>query len=68
MNIQQAVAKAIARENIEFDEMVSVVRTIMSGNATSAQIAGLLVALNMKGETVDEVTAAASVMREIVIR
>ena len=67
MNIQQAVAKAIARENIEFDEMVSVVRTIMSGNATSAQIAGLLVALNMKGETVDEVTAAASVMRELAV-
>ena len=45
--------------------MLGVVREIMAGEATPAQIAGLLVALNMKGETIDEVSAAATVMREL---
>lgn len=67
MNIQSAIARAVAGEDIEFDDMVDVVRAIMSGAATPAQIAGLLVALNMKGETIDEVTAAASVMRELAV-
>ena len=40
-------------------------RTIMAGDATAAQIAGLLVALRMKGETIDEIAAAASVTREL---
>lgn len=65
MDIQQAIARAMAREDIAFDDMLSVVRSIMAGEATPAQIAGLLVALNMKGETIDEVTAAATVMREL---
>jgi anthranilate phosphoribosyltransferase len=67
MNIQKAIALAVVGENIEFDDMLDVVRAIMSGDATPAQIAGLLVALNMKGETIDEVTAAASVMRELAV-
>jgi len=67
MNIQNAIALAVVGENIEFDDMLDVVRAIMSGDATPAQIAGLLVALNMKGETIDEVTAAASVMRELAV-
>ena len=40
-------------------------QTIMQGEATSAQIGGLLVALRLKGESVDEITAAAEVMREL---
>ena len=67
MNIQNAIALAVVGDNIEFDDMLDVVRAIMSGDATPAQIAGLLVALNMKGETIDEVTAAASVMRELAV-
>lgn len=67
MNIQGAIAQAVAGKNIEFDDMLDVVRTIMSGDATPAQIAGFLVALSMKGETIDEVTAAASVMRELAV-
>ena len=65
MNIQQAIKQAIARQDIPFEEMLDVMREIMSGDATPAQIAGLLVALNMKGETIDEVSAAATVMREL---
>jgi anthranilate phosphoribosyltransferase len=45
--------------------MTSVMKAIMTGGATPAQIAGFLVALRMKGETVAEVAAAASVMREL---
>ncbi len=67
MNIQRAVAQTVAGKDIDFDDMLDVVRAIMSGDATPAQIAGLLVALSMKGETIDEVTAAASVMRELAV-
>ena len=65
MNIRQAIKQAIDREDIPFQDMLGVVREIMAGEATPAQIAGLLVALNMKGETIDEVSAAATVMREL---
>ncbi len=67
MDIQQAIATAVAGSDIGFDDMLEVVRQIMSGEATPAQIAGLLVALSMKGETVDEVCAAATVMRELAV-
>jgi anthranilate phosphoribosyltransferase len=46
--------------------MVSVMRQIMTGGASPEQIAGLLVALRMKGETLDEITGAVLVMRELV--
>lgn len=68
MQIQQAISRAVNGEDIEFDDMLGVVRSIMSGDTTPAQIAGLLVALSMKGETIDEVTAAATVMRELARR
>lgn len=45
--------------------MISVMRQIMTGNATAAQIAGFLVGLRMKGETLDEITGAVEVMREL---
>ncbi len=66
MNIQTALAKAVEGKDIAILDMEKVMRQIMTGGATSAQIAGLLVALRMKGETVDEITASASVMRELV--
>jgi anthranilate phosphoribosyltransferase len=63
--MQQAIKKVLAREDLTVDEMTAVMRTIMTGNATPAQIGGFLIGLRMKEETVSEITAAASVMREL---
>lgn len=65
MNIQQGLAKVIERQNLTTDEMISVMRQVMGGEATPAQIGGFLVALRMKGETIDEITGATMVMREL---
>jgi anthranilate phosphoribosyltransferase len=65
MDIKQAIAKVVERRDLTSDEMTSSMRAIMTGSATPAQIAGFLVALRMKGETVPEIAAAAAVMREL---
>ncbi|MCG6899796.1 MAG: anthranilate phosphoribosyltransferase [Gammaproteobacteria bacterium] len=65
MDITTAIATVIDRRDLEPDEMEMVMRQIMTGQATAAQIGGFLVGLRMKGETVDEITAAARVMREL---
>lgn len=65
MNIQQALAKLIERQDLTTQEMTLVMRQVMGGEATPAQIGGLLVALRMKGEAIDEITGAAQVMREL---
>ena len=65
MDMPAAIKAVTERKNLSVDEMTDVMRTIMTGEATPAQIGGFLVGLRMKGETVDEVTAAASVMREL---
>ncbi len=65
MNMQQAINQVLARHDLSSDEMTEVMRTIMTGGATGAQIGGFLIGLRMKGETVTEIAAAASVMREL---
>ncbi len=65
MDIKQAIAKVIDRHDLTHPEMTAVMQLIMTGGATPAQIAGFLVALRMKGETVTEITAAAAVMRAL---
>jgi len=65
MNIQSAINKAIENENLSIDEMTDVMHQIMTGQATDAQIGGFLIAMRMKGETVEEITAAARVMRSL---
>ena len=65
MNIQQAMARLVEGEDLQRDEMAGVMRQVMTGDATDAQIGGLLVALRMKGETIDEIAGAAEVMRDL---
>lgn len=66
MHIQQALAKAVQQLDLSRSEMREVMRQIMTGQCTDAQIGGFLVALRMKSETLDEITAAVEVMRELV--
>lgn len=65
MNIQQAIKSVISRQDLSREEMTDVMQQIMTGEATASQIGGFLVGLRMKTETVDEISAAASVMREL---
>jgi anthranilate phosphoribosyltransferase len=65
ITIQQAINAVIERRDLSGVEMQSVMQQIMTGAATPAQIAGFLVALRMKGETVVEIAAATRVMREL---
>jgi anthranilate phosphoribosyltransferase len=65
MDIQAALAQVVEGQHLERDAMVAVMRQIMSGDATDAQIGALLVALRIKGETIDEIAGAATVMRDM---
>lgn len=68
MDIQTALRAITAGRNLNSEEMTSVMNLIMAGQATPAQIGGLLIGLRMKGETVEEIAAAAKVMRELAIK
>src|SRR5487761_2307249 len=61
---QQALVRLIEQREIFYDEMLSLMRQIMRGEVSAAQIAGILVGLRVKKETVGEISAAAFVMRE----
>lgn len=65
MDMPTAIAKVIDGGNLSKDEMNAVMRLIMTGEATDAQIGGFLIGLRLKGETVDEIVGAAEVMREL---
>jgi anthranilate phosphoribosyltransferase len=62
--IQQAIYKALNRVDLTLEETKAVMDEIMSGKATNAQIAGFITAIRMKGETIDEITACAMIMRQ----
>jgi anthranilate phosphoribosyltransferase len=64
MNIREAIEKLVNRINLSEAETISVMNEIMTGEATPLQVASFLTALRMKGETVEEITGAARVMRE----
>jgi anthranilate phosphoribosyltransferase len=65
---QQALVRLIEQREIFYDEMLSLMRQIMSGEVTPAQIAGILIGLRVKKETVGEISAAAQVMREFAVK
>jgi anthranilate phosphoribosyltransferase len=65
MNMSQAINQVLQRQDLNAGQMTEVMRTIMTGGATDAQIGGFLIGLRMKGESVAEISAAASVMREL---
>ncbi|NOY62591.1 MAG: anthranilate phosphoribosyltransferase, partial [Gammaproteobacteria bacterium] len=65
MDIQQGIKAVTERQDLTQEQMADVMRAIMSGQASGAQIGGFLIGLRMKGETVDEISAAAQVMREL---
>ncbi|MEI6126963.1 MAG: anthranilate phosphoribosyltransferase [Pseudomonadota bacterium] len=62
--IKDAIKKVIERIHLSEQEMIAAMTEIMEGRATDAQIACLITGLRMKGETVDEITGAAKVMRQ----
>ncbi|MEQ1837096.1 MAG: anthranilate phosphoribosyltransferase [Candidatus Nitrotoga sp.] len=68
MNYAQTLSKLIERKDLPFSEMSELMESIMGGQLTPAQIAAVLIALRIKGETVDEIAAAAQVMRELSLK
>src|SRR3970040_1422959 len=65
MDMPSAIRAVIERRNLSGDEMRDVMRLIMTGQATPAQIGGVFVRPRLKGERVEEIAAAAGVMREL---
>ncbi|CAK0781030.1 Anthranilate phosphoribosyltransferase [Gammaproteobacteria bacterium] len=65
MDMQSAIRAMTERRNLSGVEMREVMTLMMGGQATPAQMGGFLVGLRMKGETVEEITAAATVMRSL---
>ena len=67
MTLQQALNHLVAGEHLTRDQMRTVMMQVMTGEATPAQIGAWLVALRLNGETIEEITGAAEVMRELMI-
>jgi len=68
MDIRQSLSLLADGRNLKLDEMKDVMGQIMSGTATDAQIGAFLIGMRLKGETLDEITAAVMVMRELATR
>ncbi len=66
MQIQATLQKLLDKHDLSAEEMRDVMRTMMQGELSDAQIAGFLIALRCKGETIEEIAAAVSVLRELV--
>ena len=65
MDIRQSLSLLADGRDLSLDEMKGVMGQVMSGKATDAQIGAFLMAMRLKGETLDEITAAVMVMREL---
>lgn len=62
--IQEAIQKVLNGTDLDFEQAKKVMEEMMDGTATQSQMGGFLTAMRMKGETVEEITACATVMRE----
>ena len=62
--IREAIARVIEKADLSEEDMVAVMNEIMGGEATPAQIGAFITALRMKGETIEEISGAAQVMRQ----
>ena len=67
MTPQEALHRIIAHQNLKHDEMVSLMRQIMQGEISPVLMAGIIIGLRVKNETIEEIAAAAKVMRELAI-
>lgn len=67
MDIKTALARVVDRIDLTLPEMQAVMRRIMTGQCSDAQIAAFLIGLRMKGESLDEIEGAARVMRELML-
>jgi anthranilate phosphoribosyltransferase len=68
MNVKEAIRKVIVKKDISKKNAYEIALSIMNGEATDAQIATLITALRMKGETVDEITGFVKAMRDKVTK
>lgn len=68
MDIKAALNKIATRQDLTGEEMRAVMTTIMDGNATPSQIGAFLMGMRVKGETVGEIAAAVSILREKMVQ
>ena len=68
ITMQDAIKAVTEKRDLTAQEMSETMRLIMTGEATPAQVGGFLIGLRMKGESIDEIAAAAGVMRELASR
>jgi anthranilate phosphoribosyltransferase len=62
---KEALEQVLVGQDLSHADMLALMQQVMGGELTPAQIAGLVIALRAKGESVDEITAAATVMRQL---
>ncbi|QZX83726.1 anthranilate phosphoribosyltransferase [Metapseudomonas otitidis] len=68
MDIKEALGRVVNQLDLTTEEMQAVMRQIMTGQCTDAQIGAFLMGMRMKSETIDEIVGAVSVMRELASR
>ena len=67
MDIKTALTHVVDRIDLSLPEMQDVMRDIMTGQCTDAQIAAFVMGLRMKGESLDEIEGAVRIMRELMV-
>ena len=68
MEIRQGIDKVVSGSNLTMEEASLVMRQIMLGETTPAQLGSFLTALSLKGESTEEIAGMATVMREFALR